>query len=135
MRFVFYISTVTIDLARDRGGSDLPQPAEPSAAINPEIFEGRARDILIAAGQACAEIVPTLKTAAKTLQKSIDTPDEFTIERYQQSYESTLAAAETARETLLQTIAGLRLEMASETLPLVAWRVHNQIQEIVESLR
>jgi hypothetical protein len=113
----------------------IPQPAATSVAVSPAVFEGVAKDILVEAGTTCADIVPQLKTAATALQKTIDTPDDFTIEKYQQSYATAVATAQTARKSLLEVIAQLRLEIASERLPLVVWRIHDQVQAIAENLR
>jgi hypothetical protein len=113
----------------------IPQPATAPAAIRPDIFEGSAREVLVEAGAACAGIVPSLKAAATALQQTLDSPGGFTIEQYRQSYTTAVAAARTAREPLLKIITRLRLEIASERLPLLVWRVHDQVQEIAESLR
>jgi hypothetical protein len=113
----------------------IPQPATKPVVVSPEIFEGVAKDILVEAGANCADIVPELKSAATALQKTIDAPDDFTIEQYQRSYTTAVAAAQSARESLLEIIARLRLEIASERLPLVVWRIHDQVQAIAENLR
>ena len=66
---------------------------------------------------------------------TIDSSNGFTVEQYQQSYTKAASTAQETRQSLLKIIARLRVEMASERLPLVAWRVHHQIQEIAENLR
>jgi hypothetical protein len=65
----------------------------------------------------------------------LEAPTEFTLGQYRQSYTAAITAARAGRRPLLEVIALLRLEIASERLPLVAWRIHNQVQEIAESLR
>jgi hypothetical protein len=117
-----------------QGHSEI-QPAVTPVAVSPAVFEGAAQDILVEVGATCADIVPQLKSAATTLQKTIDAPDSFTIEQYQQSYAAAVATAQSARESLLEVIAQLRLEIASERLPLVVWRIHDQVQAIAENLR
>lgn len=111
------------------------QPAAGAIAIGPEIFEGAARDILLEIGSVCMDIAPQLQSTAEVLQNTIDQPNGFTVEQYQQSYASAVATAQTSRESLLKFIAQLRIEIASERLPLVIWRIHDQIQTIAESLR
>ncbi len=110
-------------------------PAPASLPVSPAIFEGQARDMLAEVGAACAKIEPTLLLAANVLHRTLETPTGFTIEQYQQSYTAAITAARAARGPLLEVIGLLRLEIASERLPLVVWRIHNQVQEIAESLR
>jgi hypothetical protein len=116
-------------------GKGVPQPAHAPVAINRAIFEGRARDVLAEIGAACAKIGPTLQSTAASLQHRLEAPTEFTLGQYRQSYTAAITAARAGRQPLLEAIALLRLEIASERLPLVAWRIHNQVQEIAESLR
>jgi hypothetical protein len=123
------------DIMLGRSGTNVPEPAATPPAIRAEIFEGRTREILIRAGQACEKHVPQLLVAAEDLQSTISQVPGFTIEQYQQGYEEALTVAQNVREALLEVVAQLRLEMAAEQLPLVAWRIHNQIQEVAESLR
>ena len=123
------------DVMLDRKESDIPAPATSPAEISPEIFEGSAREILIEAGKVLTTSVPDLKSAGKALQKIIDSSQGLTVEQYQQAYIQAISTAQETRQSLLKIIAQLRVEMASERLPLVAWRVHNQIQEISENLR
>ncbi len=123
------------DTMLGRSSAGIPEPAATSLTISPEIFEGSAREILIKTGEVCKAVIPDLKSTAEALQKTIDTPQAFTIEQYRQRYAQTVNTAQSARASLLEIIAQLRAEIASETLPLVAWRVHNQVQEIAESLR
>jgi hypothetical protein len=114
---------------------EMPQPAQTSAAISPEILEGVARETLIETGKVCGQIAPELKSAAETLQNVVKNPGGFTLQEYQQAYTTATATAETCRQRLLETIAKLRAEIAMETLPLVTWRVHDQVQSIAERLR
>jgi hypothetical protein len=115
-------------------GGGTPQPTLP-VRVSPEIFEGPARDVLAEVGAACAKIAPSLKSAAEALQRTLTISPSFTVEQYRQGYVTAVEAARAAHEALLEVIALLRLEIASEKLPLVAWRVHNQVQELAESLR
>jgi hypothetical protein len=119
----------------DRPREIIPQPATSPVVISPEVFEGTARDILIEAGDACAKIAPHLKSAEKAVQDVLDSDSGLTIEQYQQSYTTAVTAAKAVRESLVEVLAQLRLEIASERLPLVTWRIHNQVQAIAESLR
>jgi hypothetical protein len=112
-----------------------PQPAPATTTITPEIFEGPVRDTLNEIGAICTEIVPRLKSTATALQQTIDTPAGFTVEQYRQSYHTAITAAQVAREPLLKIITQLRLEISTEKLPLVLWHVHDQVQEIAETLR
>jgi len=123
------------DVMLNRKETDIPEPATSPVEISPEIFEGSAREILIEAGKVLTSSVSHLKSAGKALQSTIDSPQGFTVEQYQQSYAQATLTAQETRQSLLEIIAKLRVEMASEKLPLVAWRVHNQIQEIAENLR
>jgi hypothetical protein len=116
-------------------GKETSRPVAAPVGINPTIFEGQARDVLTEVGAACGKIGPALAAAADQLQRVLDAPDGFSIAQYQQSYTAAITAAHTARESLLQVIALLRLEIAAERLPLLTWRVHNQVQELAESLR
>jgi hypothetical protein len=116
-------------------GKSGPQPVKSPARVSPDIFEGPARDVLAEVGAACAKIAPSLQSTAGNLQRTLAASPGFTIEQYQQSYTTAVSAAQSARETLLKVIALLRMEIASEKLPLVAWRVHNQVQELAEGLR
>lgn len=111
-----------------------PQPATAPVTINPEIFEGPARENLLEIGTRCAELAPLLASTAATLRRTADTA-RLTVEKYQENYTSALDAAQTARETLLKIITQLRLDIAAEKLPLVLWRIHDQVLEIAEMLR
>ncbi len=117
-----------------RGGHD-PEPATPSLAISPEIFEGRAKDIMVKAGKLCRSLAPDLKSTATALQSSLDSEQSFTLAQYQQNYQQAVQCAQSTRDSLLEIITELRVELTTEELPLVIWRVHNQIQEITEGLR
>jgi hypothetical protein len=116
-------------------GKETSRPAAASVAVTPAIFEGQAREVLAELGAACAKIGPALQAAADEVQRTVAAPDGFTAAQYQHSYATATAAARAAREPLLEMIALLRLEIAAERLPLVAWRVHHQVQELAESLR
>ncbi|MCP4289264.1 MAG: hypothetical protein GY792_33395, partial [Gammaproteobacteria bacterium] len=112
------------DTMLGRSSSDVPEPAASSLPINPEIFEGEARDIVIKAGKACKTVAPNLKSATEKLQQMLDAPQTFTLDQYQSGYTQAVDAAHNTREILLDIIAELRIELATEKLPLVVWRVH-----------
>jgi hypothetical protein len=116
-------------------GKESSQQAVTPPAITPAIFEGEAKEVLLEVGAACAKIAPVLQDAAETLRRTLTASSGFTVEQYRQNYVAALAAARAAREPLLEVIALLRLEIAAERLPLLAWRVHQQVQELAESLR
>jgi hypothetical protein len=44
-------------------------------------------------------------------------------------------AARTAQRPLLEVITELRHQLGADRLPLVVWRIHDQVQVIVETLR
>ncbi|MFN8454219.1 MAG: beta-galactosidase [Anaerolineae bacterium] len=111
------------------------QPATPPLVFTSDSFEGPAREVMVEVGAACAKIGPLLRGAADSLPGPLAASPGLTIETYQQSYSRAVEAAQAASAVLVEVLALLRLEIASETLPLVAWRVHNTVQEIVESLR
>ncbi len=115
--------------------SAVPQPATATAIINPEIFDGPARETLLGIGGVCKEIVPQLESAITTLEGTLDTTNGFTLEQYRQSYATAIATAQSVRKLLLEIITRLRLEIGSERLPFITWRVHDQVQEIAETLR
>jgi len=110
------------------------QAATP-ATVRPEIFEGQTRESLLEIGAACAEIFPRLEAAAAAVQKLVEGAPGFTVEQYRQNYDTAVEAARSARQPLLDIIVNLRVEIASENLPLVLWRIHDQVQDIAESLR
>ncbi|MBI1882240.1 MAG: beta-galactosidase [Chloroflexi bacterium] len=116
-------------------GKERSSRAAAPAEINPSIFDGPARDVLTEVGAACAKIGPALKAVGDELQRALASRTGLTVTQYQQGYTAAVAAAHAAREPLLQVISLLRLEIAAERLPLPAWRVHNQVQELAESLR
>lgn len=111
-----------------------PQTATP-VTVRPEIFEGQARENLLEIGTVCADISPSLKSAAAAIQKIAEGAAGFTVEQYRQNYDTAVEAAGSARQPLLAIITNLRVEIASENLPLVLWRIHDQVQDIAESLR
>jgi hypothetical protein len=113
----------------------VPPPATVTIMLTPEIFEGLAREILIEVGATCTELAFQLRSAAGRLQPTLDAPAGFTVELYQQSYATAVDAAVAARQPLLEIITRLRFGIGSEQFPLVFWRVHNQVQEIAETLR
>jgi hypothetical protein len=122
------------EIMLDKEHEVIPQPATGSVSISPEVFEGQARDILIETGAVCAKMAPQLKAAAENLREGAET-NALTITRYQDNYALAVETAQNVRQRLLEIVAQLRLEIASERLPLVVWRIHDQIQTITESLR
>ncbi len=115
--------------------SAAPEPALASLTISPKIFEAGARDILITAGVVCKTIAPDLRAAAEAVERTLQAPHDFTVARYQQDYARMIQTAQSARQALLDPIAQLRLQITTEKLPLVTWRIHDQIQAMAESLR
>lgn len=116
-------------------GGETAQAAAPAPAISPEIFEGVAREVLQEVGETCLALAPTLENAAKKVQQTIDHSGGFTVEQYQAAYTAAVETARTTREGLLNLVERLRAEIATEELPLVAWRVHDELQALAEGLR
>jgi hypothetical protein len=112
-----------------------PRPAQAATSITPQIFDGPARDILTEVGTAVTELIPQLTAAATALQDTIDSAAGFTVEQYQQAYTTAVAQVQAARRPLLKAITQLRVEIGTQKLPLIAWSVHDQVQEIEETLR
>lgn len=112
-----------------------PGSAAAPVTIRPDVFEGPTREILIDAGAVCAGIAPRLNEVAGELRQLLAAPAGLSLPQYQQGYLAALAAARNAEEPLRQVLARLRLELAAAELPLVLWRVHNQVQESLDSLR
>lgn len=110
-------------------------PARLGVAITPDIFEGPAKEVMSEVGTACAKIAPSLQATADLLRQTLAASPGFTIAAYEQSYAKAVETARAAYAVLVEVLALLRLEIASETLPLLAWQVHQQVQEIAESLR
>ncbi len=115
-------------------GKESSPAAVTPPVITPAIFEGEAKNVLLEVGAACAKIAPVLRAAAETLQPTL-AASTFTVEQYRRDYAAARSAVRATREPLLELIALLRLEIAAERLPLLAWRVHQQVQEIAEGLR
>ena len=116
-------------------GSETAQAAAPAPAISPEIFEGVAQEVLHETGATCLALAPHLDSAAKNVRQTVENPGGFTAAQYQAAYTAALETAQTAREQLLNLVERLRAEIAVEELPLVAWRVHDQLQALAEGLR
>ncbi|MCB9078688.1 MAG: beta-galactosidase [Anaerolineaceae bacterium] len=114
---------------------EIPQPAKGTIVINPEVFDGNIKDTLYDIGKVCAMSAVELKTASDTVQQTLTEAQTLTIERYQKSYTRAVTAASHCQHNLHQVIAQLRTEIATEKLPLVIWRVHDQIQSISKRLR
>lgn len=117
-----------------------PSTAEPGSAaapltVRPDVFEGATRDVLIDTGAVCAGVAPRLNEVAGELRQLLAAPAGLSLAQYQQGYMAALAAARNAEEPLRPVLARLRLELAAAELPLVLWRIHNQVQESLDSLR
>ena len=112
-----------------------PESAAAPVTIRPDVFEGATRDILIDTGAVCAGVAPRLNEVAGELGQLLAAPVGLSLAQYQQGYLAALAAARNAEEPLQQVLARLRLELAAAELPLVLWRIHNQVQESLDSLR
>ncbi|GAB4448869.1 MAG: hypothetical protein Kow0031_31360 [Anaerolineae bacterium] len=112
---------------------EAPQPGAAPAAVSAAAFDGPARDSLLRAAEVCAAVATPLKTAASTLTAAA--APSLTLAEYRQNFESATHAAREARRALLPLLELLRLELASEQLPLVAWRVHQQLLHLTELLR
>lgn len=115
-------------------GSETTQAA-PAPAIRPEIFEGAAREILIEVSETCLVLAPQLDATARTVRQAVENSGGLTVAQYQQAYSAATETAQRVRQPLLALIERLRAEIASEELPLVAWRVHDQVQALAEGLR
>jgi hypothetical protein len=79
-------------------------------------------------------MAPLLKSTAENIQSTVDLTG-LTVAQYQESYALAVDTTQQVRKALLEIVAQLRLEIASERLPLVVWRIHDQIQTVTESLR
>lgn len=110
-----------------------PTSAPAPVAITPAAFEGQAQDTLVELGATCREVAEGLRLAIQKLQPRLDSA--LTLVAYQEGYQQAAGAAQAARAALLPPLAALRLDLASEQLPLVVWRVHDQVQAVVEGLR
>ncbi|MCB0163161.1 MAG: beta-galactosidase [Anaerolineae bacterium] len=123
------------DIILGRPTPEIPQPAKGTIVINPEVFDASIKDILYNIGKVCAENAVELKTASDMLQQTLNEDQDLTIERYQENYTTAVMAAIRCRQNLHQIIGQLRTEIATEKLPLVIWRVHDQVQSISKRLR
>ncbi len=121
------------DTVLDKPEAALPQPAPEAVTFTAEIFEVKTQTELAQIGEIYAGMAGQLKTAAAALQQTLAGP--FTIEQYRQAHQLAVNAAQTAGAALGAIIAQLRLEIAAEQLPLVAWRLHDQTQTIADTLR
>jgi len=113
---------------------DMPQLAA-AAAISPEIFEGAAREILLDVAEICKALNPQLETAAASLRKIMADPASFSLEQYQQGYKIAMTTADRCLESLSSLIAHVRSEIVAEMLPLLMWRVHDQLLSLAGRLR
>lgn len=109
------------------------QPVPEAAVVSAEVFDAAVRPKLAELGEDCAVVIDRLKSAAKQLQERLANP--LTLVEYRQARQDAVDAARSAIDSLLVVIEQLRLEIAGEQLPLVAWRLHDQAQTIAETLR
>ena len=124
---------IGFDSIINREQLETAEPSAPPVAISAVSFEGRARELLLETAEVCANVAARLKTAADTPAAAAST--QMTLAEYQQDYDAAVQAAHSARAALLPIIARLRLDFAAEQLPLVAWRVHQQVVSLSETLR
>lgn len=120
-----------LDRDEPEGATLAPAPV----AITPAAFEGEAQHTLLTVGARCGEVAPVLESAAAQLAQTVAQPPALTVATYQQSYKTAVTAAETALVLLLDLLAHLRLEIVAARLPLVTWRIHDQVQAVAETLR
>ncbi len=116
-----------------KGESAPPRPAAESVTVSAAIFDSAAQTALAQLGRDCAALVGQMKSAADLLQQTLAQP--FTVEQYRQAQQIAVSAARASLETLLNVIEQLRLDIAADSLPLVAWRLHDQAQTSAETLR
>ncbi len=109
------------------------QPAPQSVAVNPQAFQGKPRDMLLGIGASCHQVARLLSSTIQHLRET--STDDLTLADYQQLYAEMIPSLQSTQTLLLKHLALLRLELASEELPLVLWRVHDQVQAIAEGLR
>ncbi|MCB0153257.1 MAG: hypothetical protein KDF65_00575, partial [Anaerolineae bacterium] len=119
----------------DRDEPEGATPAPAPVAITPAAFEGEARHTLLTVGARCGEVALALEAAAAAMRETLAQPSTLTVTTYQQSHQAAIAAAETALAPLLDLLAQLRLEIVAARLPLVTWRIHDQVQAVAETLR
>jgi hypothetical protein len=112
-----------------------PQPVTEPTPITPDAFDEPIRSTLLATGQVCRTAAASLRPAAETLQSQLLDGPGLTVALYRDYFAGVTAAAQTSMMPLQETLTRLRLETAAEELPLVTWRIHNQVQAIVEELR
>lgn len=115
--------------------SAAPHPLIEPTPITPEAFEEPIRSTLLATGEVSRAIALKLRPVAEELQGQLTGGPALTVALYQEYFERAIAAAQSALPPLQETLTRLRLETAAEELPLVTWRIHNQVQAIVEELR
>jgi hypothetical protein len=119
----------------NKANLEVPQPAAPSLTFAPDLFDSQTVTFLTEIGTACTEILPPLQAGITAIQELTESPDSFTIEQYQTGYKTATETAQVARQPLLEAITQLRLAIGAEKLPLLVWRIHDQIQEVAETLR
>ena len=112
---------------------ETPQPAKGPIMINPKVFDDDIRTVLYNVGDVCGQTATELEAAIKALSNSGDR-ENLTIEQYQQKYTHAVTAASYARQEMDHLVAQLRANIAAEKLPLVTWRIHDQIESISKRL-
>lgn len=122
------------DVILGRTPPEIPQAATSTVSITPDIFDDAVKNILYDVGQVCGQAGSELKAATARLQQTLD-PAGLTIEQYQHSYKDAITVADHCRQELDELVAEIRIDIALEKLPLVVWRVHDQIQSISNRLR
>jgi hypothetical protein len=106
----------------------------PPLPISAYAFEGETRELMLSIAQVCREIVAAIKPTADDL-KNLSQADTLTIAEYQQGHTKAIETAIQAQNMALPLIANMREAMANEQLPLVTWRVHQQLQAIATALQ
>ena len=118
-----------LDRDEDETTESVPAPL----AIHPAAFEGTARQTLLTVGERCGEVASGLETVVAQLGEVVAQP--FNLADYQEAYRAAVTAAQAARRPLLDLITQLRRDIVAAELPLVIWRIHDQVQIVAECLR
>ncbi|MCB0211868.1 MAG: beta-galactosidase [Anaerolineae bacterium] len=113
---------------------EAPRPAKGSLVINPRVFDNDVRKILYTIGDTCGQAAAELTAVINSLSAK-GTIENLTIEHYQQSYAQIVTAAIHAYQEIDPLVAQLRINIATEKLPLVTWRIHDQIESIGKRLQ
>jgi hypothetical protein len=122
-----------LETAVGKQSSDTVTAVSPAVPITAYAFEGETRKMLLAVAALGRNVVARIKPAANSL-KSVSEAPTLTIVQYQQAHSAAVDSAVQARQLVLPMITDLREAMAAEQLPLVTWRVHQQLQAITSGL-